>query len=467
MGRRDGDGDGDGAKKRARTDARTDAGDSSIDERRGDEARARGDGVTAREAYEACVTRARDGESVSSAAFVKWSLMSRATRLERLDDDDAFENALRDGLEVAMGECTKARPNAALEEIGRDKRLRAVGGQLALLLCQRGEDEDARNLLQFMGFTHRLGRDVLRYASSPVEACAEASKDADDVVRAFDDALDAETLRFLRGAFARYPTREDRSFEDRSFWRAHDYFRPTTGFFSYVHRLGDEAPENVMDVVVERVREIASRAFPRVKTARFAEWWAHARPHSDGHQLHFDSHDEGVGGVKHPICSAIVYVDGECGGPTLVTNQRDEKSPKLASCGWLLYPKTGRVGVFHGDYLHGVVPGRAVDVVSDDDALAARHRVTLMIAFWADMEVHSTWRPAGSARPFPPADAPAKWRAGFEFASSSGPERFPSRAASATRAAPVPVRNVWQRVDDETIAEDDPIPSYDACFQGF
>ena len=41
-----------------------------------------------------------------------------------------------------------------------------------------------------------------------------------------------------------------------------------------------------------------------------------------------------------------------------MTNQRDEKSPKLASCGWLLYPKTGRVGVFHGDYLHGVVPGR-------------------------------------------------------------------------------------------------------------
>ena len=201
MGRRDNDGDGDGAKKCARTDARTDAGDSSIDERRGDEARARGDGVTAREAYEACVTRARDGESVSSAAFVKWSLMSRATRLERLDDDDAFENALRDGLEVAMGECTKARPNAALEEIGRDKRLRAVGGQLALLLCQRGEDEDARNLLRFMGFKHRLGRDVLRYASSPVEACAEASKDADDVVQAFDDALDAETLRFLRGAF--------------------------------------------------------------------------------------------------------------------------------------------------------------------------------------------------------------------------------------------------------------------------
>ena len=82
MGRRDNDGDGDGAKKCARTDARTDAGDSSIDERRGDEARARGDGVTARQAYEACVTRARDGESVSSAAFVKWSLMSRATRLE-------------------------------------------------------------------------------------------------------------------------------------------------------------------------------------------------------------------------------------------------------------------------------------------------------------------------------------------------------------------------------------------------
>jgi len=459
MGRRDGDVE----TKRARTESGDD--DDGDDERRGDEARARGDAVAAREAYEACVTRARDGASVSSAAFVKWSLTSRATRLERLDDDETFADALRDGLEVAMREVTTARPDAALEEIGRDKRVRAVGGQLALLLCQRGEDDDARDLLQFMGFTHRLGREVLRYAASPVEASAEASTDADDIVRAFDDALDVETLGFLRGAFARHPTREH---ERSSFWRAHDYFRPTTGFFSYVHRLSDAPPENAMDVVVERVREIASLAFPRVESARFAEWWAHARPHSDGHQLHFDSHDEGVGGVKHPICSAIVYVDGECGGPTLVTNQKDEKSPKLASCGWLLYPQTGRVGVFHGDYLHGVVPGRAVDAVSDDAALAARHRVTLMIAFWDDMEVHSTWRPAGSARPFPPADAPVEWRARFEFPSSSGPERFPSRAASATRAAPSPVRDVWQRVDDdENIATDDQIPSYDACFQGF
>ena len=261
--------------------------------------------MTARQAYEACVTRALDGDGLERGVR-EMEPHARATRLERLDDDDAFENALRDGLEVAMGECTKARPNAALEEIGRDKRLRAVGGQLALLLCQRGEDEDARNLLQFMGFTHRLGRDVLRYASSPVEACAEASKDADDVVRAFDDALDAETLRFLRGAFARYPTREDRRLRIAPLARD-DYFRPTTGFFSYVHRLGDEAPENVMDVVVERVREIASLAFPRVKTARFAEWWAHARPHSDGHQLHFDSHDEGAEGrqASHLFCHRL------------------------------------------------------------------------------------------------------------------------------------------------------------------
>jgi len=44
----------------------------------------------------------------------------------------------------------------------------------------------------------------------------------------------------------------------------------------------------------------------------------------------------GLGGViRHPICSAIVYVTGGIGGPTLVTNQT-RRSKQLAKRGWLV-----------------------------------------------------------------------------------------------------------------------------------
>jgi hypothetical protein len=114
-----------------------------------------------------------------------------------------------------------------------------------------------------------------------------------------------------------------------------------------------------------------------------------------GHQLHFDSDDEGQGGVRHPIITAIVYLSdntspaqthpachagdvtapdhadsnrchthdaqrqGSCsctqqdcvGGPTLMTDQ--VLGGPLATQGWLAYPATNRVVFFDGRYLHG------------------------------------------------------------------------------------------------------------------
>ena len=113
-----------------------------------------------------------------------------------------------------------------------------------------------------------------------------------------------------------------------------------------------------------RITDVSKRRFTNARRVKMdedgpleaatrAEWWAHCRPHSSGHQMHFDSDDEGLGGViKHPICSAVVYVTGGVGGPTLVTNQTD-CSKQLATRGWLVGPEEGRVAVFDGDMLHG------------------------------------------------------------------------------------------------------------------
>ena len=55
------------------------------------------------------------------------------------------------------------------------------------------------------------------------------------------------------------------------------------------------------------------------------------------------------------VCSSILYL-GNAGGPTLILNQTPEDSG-LAADGWLAAPAAGRLAVFAGNLLHGVVPG--------------------------------------------------------------------------------------------------------------
>jgi hypothetical protein len=77
-------------------------------------------------------------------------------------------------------------------------------------------------------------------------------------------------------------------------------------------------------------------------------------------------------------------------------------------------PQTGRVVVFDGTRLHGVVPGRGdvPGVPGDVPGPEGSHRATLMIAFWDKVKIRrakgpgsSSFWPKGSARPFPPAEA--------------------------------------------------------------
>ena len=431
------------ATRAAMANRRRDDDDDATDATRRDD-----DDAADAAALRAARTR-RDGARASTT-YVRRALAAKA-RGEAFADAAAFEATLRRGLEVAIREAAED----GVEDVGRDARTRAVGGQLALHLCQRGASEDASDLLEFLGYARRLSEDVLRYAEDG--AALRRERPPEGVARVYDDALDARALRFLSDAFAREG--------ESRFWIEHDYYAPETGFFSYAHDLPTRR-ENKMDAVVDMVRDVASRAFPGVRRARYAEWWAHSRPHAHGHQLHFDSHDEGLGEVKHPICSAVVFVDGCCGGPTLVTNQKDT-SAELATRAWLVYPKTGRVAVFNGDYLHGVVPGR-VAVDGFDPESASRRRITLMISFWEDMDVHHSWTPAGSARPFPPRDAPGvSWRSRFDFAAD---DDFTADAAVGVEVLPVVVERPWDRVRRDDGDDDDDasaLPAYDDCFQGF
>ncbi len=171
------------------------------------------------------------------------------------------------------------------------------------------------------------------------------------------------------------------SFAPRSpFWKIHSY--GDVGFFSYLYHL-DQPPRTSIEQMIRYLFTIGCKYYPEVREAKVAEWWVHSRPHSYGHQMHFDSDDEGRGGIRHPQMGSVFYVTGEVGGPTLMTNQRLEHSA-LANQGWLVPTKTNRYMMFDGRYLHGVVPGRGANPIHEDNPLSKR--MTFMSAFWKDIK---------------------------------------------------------------------------------
>jgi hypothetical protein len=112
-----------------------------------------------------------------------------------------------------------------------------------------------------------------------------------------------------------------------------------------------------------------------------------------GHQLHFDSDDEGQGGVRHPIITCIAYLDGSAaqqqqqqqqdhseqqqgfiGGPTLMTDQ--VLGGPLATRGWLAFPASNRVLAFDGRFLHGECVMRWLGCILQALLLAHSHLCT-------------------------------------------------------------------------------------------
>ena len=472
---------------------------------------------------------ARKAERVSPEPAAALLAAARRTKqLARTRADLVVVERLLRGAANAASTASPARAEddaaRAAREAGETAARRAAKMELALLLCQEGRDDDARVILSAAGFRYRLSRAVLRYPadgdghahagpSAPPKkrrammlvAGAEGMPMGDaegalaahaEYVRAFDGAVPAGALRHLRAAFG----------PESEYWTQHGYHREGCGFFSYVHRLTPRnadaevvgsnpsaraSPSSTMDAVVRRVWNVAAAAFPAAAEATAAEWWAHCRPHTAGHQMHFDSDDEGKGGViRHPICSAVVFVTGGVGGPTLVTNQT-EKSKRLADAGWLVGPREGRICVFDGNMLHGVLPGRGICPAHANDAeeSAEPRRITLMIAFWRDVETRGSAGgekgsfPKGSARPFPDprayADEPGcppdtSWPEMFHpdgvgaLETEEDDEGWRRREVDAT-----PVGAVWEDVDRgkneacwPSLAVDEirSLPKYDACF---
>ncbi|ETV93776.1 hypothetical protein H310_12340 [Aphanomyces invadans] len=336
----------------------------------------------------------------------------------------------------------------------------------ALLLVQDGQVAEADRFLQTRGYTHRLATAVLQYSfpGAPVAATTLAytsdspSIDPRPFVCAADNALPPAMLAFMQHAL---------SSSHSPFWKAHQYsVDPPSPYFSYVHDLSQPRVSG-LDDVVHYLKELAQARVPAVKRAKFAEWWTHCRPHDSGHQFHFDSADEGRGGVRNPIVSTVMFLEAPCGGPTVVTDQ-SFGMPKLGRHGWLVHPNENRFVVFNGKVLHGVVPGRPGGDHSKaaNDATPPR-RVTFMVAFW-DFDVRQLPPPAGER---PGSAMPLSWNAD-EAREPEWKRRFlprcvvpDSRDDALIEVIPVTLPRVWERTNGLPL--DNKMPAYDGCFQGF
>jgi tetratricopeptide (TPR) repeat protein len=221
---------------------------------------------------------------------------------------------------------------------------------LALLLAQRGEQKKASRLARELGFSYRLSAQVLCPTAVPNDQNSDAGS-AKGLVHVVDSGIPEPLLAALRKEFA---TRAP-------FWAAHRYGQPGTGYFSYCYPVS-RAPQNIVEAYIARaLRPQIARLFPHLAAKGvIAEWWLHSRAHTAGHQLHYDTDEQRLRrgqGVHCPDVSTVLYLEAGGGSPTIVADQRFGEP--LAQRGWVCEPKRGRLLMFDGSLLHGVLPAYA------------------------------------------------------------------------------------------------------------
>lgn len=326
--------------------------------------------------------------------------------------------------------------------------------KLALLLCQTGRTKKAKALLSRLGYVCRLSGVVLDYipTTSDPKIIKNVSSANDAPCCILDNFISKGQIQHLHSIFGP---------QSASYWLSHKYaVEPPSPYFSYIIPLDNALKFGFVGDLISKIyqNETLRLKFPNLENVTKVEMWAHNRPHASGHQMHFDSDDEGRGGVRNPVISTILYITAGCGGPSLLTSQKlgDEY---LAKKGWLCYPKCERLVAFDGRYLHGVIPGKGV---------MDGRRVTLMFAFWTDIRTRMDDGP-GSARPFPLKDDSCEWAKELvsKKLSMSNDEQSHDSCEQTVEVEPVFIDRVYETLSGNRWSKSKGLPDYDSVFQGF
>lgn len=324
--------------------------------------------------------------------------------------------------------------------------------RLALLLCQSGRSKKAKTILTKLGYQCRLSRVILDYPQSMPSIKNQDEGRERNMSKIpcciLDKFITKAEIKHLRKVFGS-PT--------ASYWVDHNYaIEPPSPYFSYVLPLQQAPKLGFVGGLVQKIYQSKNlrKKFPKLKDATKVEMWAHNRPHPSGHQMHFDSDDEGRGGIRNPIISTILYITAGCGGPSLVTNQK-LNDHQLATRGWMCHPENERLVAFDGQYLHGVIPGKGVQ---------CGRRCTLMFAFWSDIRIREGDEP-GSARPFPVDDGSCEW-AGLLTREISFPSKG-RKSDTCNEAEPIQIDRIYETLEGKKWAKSMGMPDYGVVFQGF
>jgi hypothetical protein len=357
-------------------------------------------------------------------------------------DLDEVEHVLKRIIEDTK-QGTKATADPEYRSIRDTARQR-----LLLLLCQAGRDKEAAALMKKAGFVARLSPAVLNYATEG--GAVDESAALPTIVA--DQAVSEAVLRSLDANFLSI---------EAPYWTAHGYaVEPPTPYFSYVVPIEQCASAGSLGPLGAVVRAamdglVRYRGADVAGKVQYAELWAHNRPHPSGHQMHFDSDDEGRLGVRNPIASSVLFLTTGVGGPTVVTNQRLTDAT-FARRAWAAFPRRGRMVLFNGDLLHGVVPGKGLPPTGADG-----RRVTVMVALWEHVTIREGSGP-GAARPLPPPES-TPWCAAL-----TRPFDDPTMEATQPRQVPpLVLEPVWVTVDGAAMPAGQRLPPYEKSFQGF
>ena len=347
------------------------------------------------------------------------------------------------------------------------QQFQQAGEKLALLLCQSGRCKKARKGLESMGYICRLSKQVLEYpneqddseGSSTTDETPPITKQRSSICQIVDGFLSEQELKRLRTVFES---------PKASYWIDHNYaVEPPSPYFSWVISLKAKSEDGFIGDLIQKILRcpLVNEKYPHLQSkANYVELWAHNRPHASGHQMHFDSDDEGRDGVRNPLISTILYITEKdattnekyepVGGPSLVTNQK-LTDIRLATKGWMAHPKPQRLVTFDGRYLHGVVPGKGVQT---------GRRVTLMIAFWEDIKARQSEGP-GSARPFPKHnDNMPEWARQL---ATPLDEKYSNDYEDCKETDPIKLDSIYETLDGKKWKRGSGLPSYDEVFQGF
>ena len=322
-----------------------------------------------------------------------------------------------------------------------------AGSRLALWLIQRSRTSaEADQILQRLSYECRLSTKLLIGDKNQEKEPEKLPRGLVSNIpcRIYDRFLSDNDLQHLRSVFGDI---------ESTYWTDHNYsVEPPSPYYSYLIPLKELDQYGFLGSLIERLRQCLMEWQPLLRTCTYCEMWAHNRPSATGHQLHFDTDNEGCeGATRHPLVTCVLYLTG-VGGPTLVTNQR-KASRHAADKGWISHAQVGRMTALDGRVLHCVVPGRPT--------LDPQRRVSLMLAFWRRIKVRD--EPThGAARKFP---AERPWARALKEPTlqSTFPETW---SCNDDQVDPESINHVFEDLNGDPWPITSGLPSYDCVFQG-